>query len=366
MLRQTFFLCLLACLAIGASAQSSNRDQAIEKKKKAIGMMDNGQIEPSVALLEEAQKLDPDDVTYTYEIGYARYLQKDYNTVIDIMKKLIRHKDAASYMYQLLGNSYDMTGKPDKAIETYAKGLELFPQAGNLYLEMGVMQMGKKDYNKAVRYFEGGVKAEPGHASNYYWLAKLYCDSDNPVWGMLYGEIFMNIERGSKRTEEISKLLYLTYKSNIRFSDTGATVSFSKNNIILMDTKTAKDPQLLLKKLVPYGTGVYETTIMLASIPEQHIDLASLHRIRERFLEQYYKNGHATQYPNLLFNYQQQLRQLGHLESYNYWLLGQGDGEAFNNWIAANKSKWEDFIRWFRENPLQVTDENRFYREQYL
>lgn len=140
MLRQTFFLCLLACLAIGASAQSSNRDQAIEKKKKAIGMMDNGQIEPSVALLEEAQKLDPDDVTYTYEIGYARYLQKDYNTVIDIMKKLIRHKDAASYMYQLLGNSYDMTGKPDKAIETYAKGLELFPQAGNLYLEMGVMQ----------------------------------------------------------------------------------------------------------------------------------------------------------------------------------------------------------------------------------
>lgn len=349
-----------------ATAQSSNRDLAVEKKDKAIQLMDNGRIEEAIALLQEAKKLDPEDPVYDYETGYAKYLAKDYEGVISIMKKLVKHKHAAPYMFQLLGNSYDMAGQPKKAIETYEKGLQSFPKAGNLYLELGVMQLKENNADKATGYFEAGVQADPKHSSNYFWLGKLYCNSDSPVWGMLYGEIFMNLERGSARTEEMSQLLYLTYKSRIQFSDTGLTVKFSHNNTILLDPSKSSDPAYMLKKLQPFGTTVYETLLGIAAAPEKHISLASLHNIRERFVQAYFQQGHDERFPNLLFDYQQQLRQGGHFEAYNYWLMSKGDEEAWKLWVDAHPTQWEDFIRWFKENPLQVTEENKFYRRQYL
>jgi len=68
----------------------------------------------------------------------------------------------------------------------------------------------------------------------------------------------------------------------------------------------------------------------------------------------------------LLFDYQQQLRQSGHFEAYNYWLMSKGDEEAWKLWVDAHPTHWEEFICWFKGNPLQVMDENKFYRRQYL
>ncbi len=80
-----------------------------------------------------------------------------------------------------------------------------------------MIQLGKKDYNKALTYFEKGIEVAPNYSSNYYWCARLYCNSTEEVWGMIYGEIFMNLERNSKRTAEISKLLFDTYKKEIKW-----------------------------------------------------------------------------------------------------------------------------------------------------
>lgn len=365
MLKTIISLCFLVAATLVTTAQSTNREMAMAKKDKAIQLMDEGKIEPSIALLEEAIKLDPDEHVYAYEIGYAKYLSKDYEGTIEIMKKLVKKKYGFPGVYQLMGNSYDMTGKPDKAIDTYEKGLKVFPDAGNLYLEMGVMQLRANNNDKAIGYFEGGVKAAPKFPSNYYWLGKLFCNSTASVWGMLYGEIFMNIERGSKRTEEMSKLLYLTYKSGIQFSDSSMTTHFNKNNTITIDMKDlGKDPSVLAKKLVTFGI-TYDLLTSLSAVSEKHIDLASLSRIRENFLQAYFQK-HAENFPNLLFEYQQKVKQNGHLEAYNYWLLNRGNEEEFGIWMAANKTKWEDFVRWFKQNPLEITPENKFYREQYL
>lgn len=54
---------------------------------KAIELMDNGKIEASIELLEEAQKLDPDRFDYPYELAYAHYLKKDYKGAIKILER---------------------------------------------------------------------------------------------------------------------------------------------------------------------------------------------------------------------------------------------------------------------------------------
>lgn len=339
----------------------SNKEKALEKGNQAIKLEDEGKIDEAIKLLEQSLKLDPDNINYPYELGYAYYAKKDYKQASKYLEGILKHQDINDRVYQLLGNCYDNIGKSDKAVEIYEAGLKIFPNSGNLYLEIGVVQMGKKDYNKALFNYEKGIEVAPKFPSNYYWAAKIYCGSTEEVWGMIYGELFMNLERNSKRTSEISKLLYETYNNEIKFtSDSSFSVSFSKNASMSIDDM--KDPS---KMKLPYGVGIYEPTLMFSMLSEKFIDINSLDNIRSTFIDNYFNNGHDKTYPNVLFNYQKKIKEAGHIEAYNHWILMKGDEDGFDKWQSLNKDKWDAFIKWFSDNGIKVDDTNKFYRGQY-
>src|SRR5688572_17904692 len=103
---------LFLFLTIGQIVCGQNdKEKALSKGREAIQLMDNGKIEESIKLLEEARKLDPDRFDYPYELAYARYIKEDYTGAISILEKLLDHKDATERLFQLLGNSYDVMGK---------------------------------------------------------------------------------------------------------------------------------------------------------------------------------------------------------------------------------------------------------------
>ena len=209
-------------------------------------------------------------------------------------------------------------------------------------------------------YYEKGIELDPTFPSNYYRAALLYCGSSEEVWVMIYGELFMNLERNSERTSEISKLLYDTYASEIQFtSDSTMSVSFSKNATV--NVADLKDPA---KFKLPFGIGVYEPTLMLSMLSEHAIDLNSL-TDQDAFLDAYYKNGHSTSYPNVLFDYQRKLQAAGQFEAYNHWLLMKGDEDAFQQWQATHTAMWDSFVSWFGDNPIKLDRANHFYAGQY-
>lgn len=210
-------------------------------------------------------------------------------------------------------------------------------------------------------FYELGIEAEPKFPSNYYRAARIYCNSDEEVWGMIYGEIFMNLERNTDRTAEISKLLYNTYKSEITFTnDTSFSVSFSRNATInIGDLKNLK------KMKLPFGVGVYEPTLMLSMLEVKTIDLNTLDHIRTNFVTNYFERGQNKTYPNLLFTYQKKVKEAGRLEAYNHWILMKGDEVAFDQWHTANNTKWDSFTKWFSANGLKIDNDNKFYRGQY-
>lgn len=108
----------------GIGAASENTE---EKAYRAIDFMEAGQIAESIALLEECQNLDPDNMTYPYEIAFAHYLGQDFSTAAKALKKLTSHKDVTDLVYQMLGNSYDLLGKPEKDFEDFAVWLSKNP-----------------------------------------------------------------------------------------------------------------------------------------------------------------------------------------------------------------------------------------------
>ena len=116
---------------------------------------------------------------------------------------------------------------------------------------------------------------------------------------------------------------------------------------------------------LPYGTIVYETTLSLAVAGEITIDINSLDRIRKKFIEIYFQNDNNEKYPNALFDYENEILKAGYMEEYNHWILMDGNKKDFDAWRSANEDKWDNFLRWFSDNPIKLDKTNRFYREQY-
>lgn len=355
---------LLSFLFIGTSAFAQSKE---EKAKtigwKAIELMDQGKLDESIKLLKEAKKLDPKNYDWPYEIALAYYMKGEYSKTIKILEKLKKHENVTERLFQLLGNAYDVNGKPEKAFKAYNEGLELFPNSGMIYLEKGNVYYGRGMKDEALPFYEKGIEVDPTFPSNYYRATLIHLNSKDAVWGMIYGEIFMNLESGSKRTAEISELLYETYRNRIRIkNDTSAEITFSTNVVIELNMEDLKD---FSKFKMPFGLMAYEPTMLLAVIGIQSINLNSLDTIRSKFLDQYYQFGHNKTYPNVLFEYQKKVKEAGHMEAYNHWILMKGDPAAFEKWQTANKAKWESFEAWFDDNRLVLDEEHKFYRKQY-
>ena len=339
----------------------TDKQKALEKGEKAIKLEDEGKFDEAIKLLEAAQKLDPEYISYPYELAYSYYSKKEYETAIKYLENIINHPKVDDQVFQLLGNAYDNLGKTSKALEAYDMGLKRFPNSGKLHLEKGNIYWDKKEYDKALLFYEQGINVDPTFPSNYYRAAKIYCSSTEEVWGMIYGEIFMNLERNSDRTAEISKLLFDTYKSEIKFTgENSFSVSFSKNSTINVSDLTDAS-----KMRLPFGVGVYEPTLMISMLTAKSIDINSLDKIRSSFIDNYFMKGNDKTYPNILFSYQKQVKEAGHIEAYNHWILMKGDEDGFDKWLSANKEKWDSFVKWFSENGLKINNSNKFNRGQY-
>jgi tetratricopeptide (TPR) repeat protein len=343
------------------SYAQSNKDKAMNNVKQALLFENKGKMDEAIKLLEEARNLDPETINVSYELAIAYYTRNDYEKAKTLLESLLTRKDVFGTIYQVLGNCYDKLGKPDKAIEIYENGLKKFPNTAELYLELGTMHLAKKEYDKALGQYEKGIEVNPGFASNYYWAAKIFCNSDEAVWGMLYGEIFLNLERTSKRTDEISKLLYDTYKKQIRFAhDSSFSVHFTKNALERLFDTTHRD-----NTKIPFAKSVYEPTLMLALINEKTVDVNSLCRARKYFVESYFRTTNYLKYPNVVFDFQYRVLKAGHIDAYNHWVLYKGDEGECNKWITANSQKWDNFIKWFSSNLLLLDSKYKFYRKQY-
>jgi tetratricopeptide (TPR) repeat protein len=197
-------------------AQADNTE-AQKKFKDGVDLFDAGKYEDAIKMFKEAQKLDPQSSAPQYEIALTYSVMKKYEDAIEILEKIKNKPDAEDSYWSLLGSCYDLNDDRDKAFEIYEAGLKKFPKSGRLYLEMGVTNAMEKEYDKALKYFEKGIEVAPMHPSNYYWASMLWATSKNSVWSLIYGEIFLNLEKNSNRTEQISKMMFEVYKTGLYY-----------------------------------------------------------------------------------------------------------------------------------------------------
>lgn len=346
------FIVLLSTTSVSYAQELSKEDEDLFQL--AIEYSDNGNANKAIEIYDQLLKKYPDSGTLQYELAYCHYVKQDFKLAAKILEKAEKGDDNAA-MYALHGNCLDMMGKQDKAIAKYQEGIAKYPDFGQLYLELGTVYRSRNELNSAVESYAKGIEVDPYFSSNYYRISQLLCMSNEPVWGIIYGEIHELLQPNSRRSEELSKAIYDAYNANMKYeNDSTYHVSLTQMNQISM----TDDGELDIPFEILYEFLFSSRLEDLSTVREKgHLDMLSLVEDRQAFLTKCFAGGANQKYLIPIFKYQQMVLEAGHWEAYNMWLLRKGNDDEFSDWFDANEDKFNAFVDWYSDHiydPVEV------------
>ncbi len=78
--------------------------------------------------------------------------------------------------YTLLGKLYTVTGDNTRAVEAYARALDLKPHERDLYVFLGSLQASQRLFSEAEKTFKKMIEEFPGEREGYFYLGKVYVE----------------------------------------------------------------------------------------------------------------------------------------------------------------------------------------------
>jgi Tfp pilus assembly protein PilF len=293
----------------------------------------------ALVVLNEALKKDPQNLELSKDIAFNYYLEKDYDKGIAVAKGLVERADADVTSYQILALLYKATGEVKDCDRLYKAGIKRYPLSGVLLSEYGEMLWAQQDYS-AIKFWEKGIQIDPSYSGNYYNAARYYFFTQEKVWGLIYGEIFLNLESYSKRTAEIKDLLLEGYKK------------------LFTDANMQKNQDIKSPFVVAFLNIIGKESFTIAN----GISAESLTVLRTKFIIDWFET-YPTNYPFHLFDYERQLLKDGMFDAYNQWLFGAAENlPVFQAWTTAHSDEYTRFTDFQRGRVFKMP-EGQYYQE---
>lgn len=322
------------CLMFSSFAQSQDVQTLHENAKK---FMRQGDYANATVILVRAVERSPSDIGIAKDLALSLYMQNDNTKALSAIRPFLDRDNADEQTYQIAGMIYKRTGQQKESDKIFKKALKTFPHSGPLYNDFGEFLWSTKDYS-AINQWEKGIKEEPGFPGNYFNAAKYYYLSQDKIWSLIYGEIFINMEAHSARTAEMKNILLDSYKKLFSQPD------------LLADTK---------------GKSKFEVAFLTSmnkqnSIVVRGLNAETLTMIRTRFILNWYRD-HAGKFPFILFDLQKYMLENGLFQAYNQWIFGASQNlSGFQNWTSTHSEEYNAFNKYLQDRNLTIP-ENQYY-----
>jgi len=348
-------LLLLVSFCQLSRAQNITPPEAVEYAKQGMKLFDEGKYSEAIVLYKKGKALAPSNSLFSYEIALSYFMNKDYLPCIETLDSVIGNQDANEQFYQLLGDSYDETGKPDTALIIYKKGMQKFPTAAGLSMESGVIEYTRKNYAAAQEHWITGVSMNPSYPENYYHLAKFYADSSNRIPAILFSETYLNLTRNTAQVAEINKLFCTLFTKSIQImNDSTLILLFSDNNS--GQSKSNDSVEDFCDAL----NNTMTITGKLLKDKKMKAGVDAVIKVRETIIKTWFEQKYNLRFPFSLFNFEKQIIEAGHFNSYSQWLLMKCNVFEFQRWVNENKKKYTDFVDWYKKNPIVIKQVQEF------
>lgn len=327
-------LLVLPMILLGALIASAQAGVA-DAHKQAMDKAKTGDMDKALSIIKTAEATYPNNLNLLKDEAFINTWKKDYPSAIESGKKLIENPEADEQCYQILGSAYRASSKYAEAESVYQQGIEKFPKNSLLYAEYGDALKQNNKLNEAKTAWEKGVELNPSISSNYYFLTKFYADNNNPLWSVLYGELFSNIESFSGRTAEIRDTVTAEYAA--LFATPDVLQGYVDNG-------------------QPFEQAVAKTFQKFSDMVNGGVTPESLFALRGQFIVNWFNSDNGKTYPFKLFERQQQLLKLGIFEAYNQWMFASYNQSQFKNWAQMHDGLIKEFSRFQKASMFRVPE----------
>ncbi|MBX5439086.1 MAG: tetratricopeptide repeat protein [Thermoflavifilum sp.] len=342
---QTLVLCaLILCSSFGhavcqsAASDASAGDTVPALYATAQRFMSAGDYANAIIVLQQVIQQDPENQLYQQDLATAYLMRKDYARAEAVIHPLLKDQNTTARTYQIAAEIAQGEHDDKKAIKLLNEGIKRFPREGALYNQLGLLYFQEEKYKPALLSWIKGIQMDPTDPNNYYNAARTYYYTDDRVWTLLYGEIFVNLESFTLRTAEIKGILFDTYKRLF------ASGLLSKVPLPVPGSKPANFREAFLQTLAKQ-----------ASVADEGITPETLTMLRIRFILDWEKLF-ATDYPFALFDYQARMIRAGVFEAYDQWLFGPAaNAAAFREWMNLHAQQFQRFLAYHQQHPLQLS-----------
>ena len=132
-------------------AQYKVPKKAREEYKKADAALADRKLDDAHKHLAKALEIYPDFAEALTMRGIMNLEQKNFEAAINDLDHAIKSDSGYSMSYIAMGAAYNMTQRFDDALRVLDRGVSLAPQSWQGYFEMSKAQIGKSNYEAAIR-----------------------------------------------------------------------------------------------------------------------------------------------------------------------------------------------------------------------
>ncbi|MFM7222217.1 MAG: tetratricopeptide repeat protein [Bacteroidota bacterium] len=315
-------LIALACFLM-VDATMAQQQSVEQLRATALSFQRNQDFSNAVMVLDRALQIEPGNLKLLKDLAYTHYLSGDLDKAANQSAVLMEREDVDEQAFQIAARILRSREEYSKCEKILKKGLKRFEGSGPLCTEIGEVYWELKRPALAIKYWEDGLESEPSYSGNYYHAAKFYYAAGDKARSIIYGEIFLNLESYSPRSNEIKILLLESYKRVFMPGDI-------KQHYIKEATDFEKDFLAIMER---------QNSLALRGINPE-----TLFIIRSRFILDWFASN-GSKYRFYLFEHMRNLMRSGLFEAYNQWIFGSASNpDAFMLWTGTHASAYEAFL----------------------
>jgi len=344
------FLLLPLCVYTSVAQTTWPTPEVESLYKQAREYHSQGNLRQAIVRYQQAIQIAPDVVLLHRELAHAYYLAQGYDDAIATLEPIIQQKQADAETYKIMAQCLVAVNQTKKAKKLLSDAIVAMPESGPLYHQMGLMYENDNEMVYALETWLDGIEKDPAYHLNYHEAARAYMESDKPVWAIIYGEIFINLEQQTKRAYDTRALLLEAYKQLFTSLATGNVPKYGK-----VAAKTGASG---------FEEEVYNTYIRLSPVVSDGYTTENLVMLRTRFIMDWTLQN-ASKYPFALFARHDDMIRNGLFDTYNQWLFGRVENkQQYDAWTKFHPDAIKNLEIWLSRNPFRPADREFYNKKQ--
>lgn len=337
---KNFFSLIWVILLATATTQAQqwSSPELEQMYQQGLATLGRGNANEAIAIFQKIAPIEPNNFLVKKSLAQAYQVAGNSKNTIIILEPLLADGTADADCYRLAGQAYAGIKEDKKALKILQQGIDKNPQSGLLYYELGMQYKQQKNYENALKAWLDGIAADPNYHLNYHEAAIAYVQTDNVLWAIIYGEIFVNKEPLTKRGNDTRILLLDAYQK-----------------LFFTPSKNVIGDQSLVNTPTNFEEAAKKTLLSLFFVVSDGITTENLIMLRSRFIISW-QNTFAQQYPFALFAYHDELMRNGHFDTYNQWLLGKAESpQHYTTYTTTFANELRNFETYRAKYPLRLT-----------